>query len=567
MAGGAVARGIAVAMIGLMMISCDESRLPSQAPTLQVTTAAMPAITRQLEASWALTGSGVGGFRRISAWDQPVSLYATAWNLCIRDAYGIATPYLSPPLATAQLLAKLADTSDRSFPPLQRAWLVANSLKWLHEPVPSADLQKIVVASRAGDLYTYMSNETPSWAAAATAVEIFQVAGIAPPSFIAAKAEVDLRAITEAATDDNFLVSVVPLWAVADSLVPLSERRPFLALLRTLLDRQLARIGPAPAGPSIAVLGKIYEIAEANGIDLAAREIVSLTPLATPQGYLSLFDDRTSPDPQVTCAAAKLGFGPSVQLTDAVARTAGPAGWTQWSVNPPDPESSLYALLSLRGLGLHWNEEALKNQVTLWTANISNQVDRPTRGLLSNWFYVLALAHELEFPRPDWIESRVSALIVTSDPQLQPWLVALAALMGLKVLSSSPGHPGPGGLPKTMAEAWVAELAASIFDEPVLADRAKQAAADLRVSTAAYRRSTSTSTPDLLSTAAGLQLEQADHAERTHVVAVFGSPPRFSIWPVDTGPGNVSDPEALYLGLLASGSLSDVTGLVLATVS
>lgn len=555
-------RLISMVLATCIFVACDSAKDVPVPPNLSEP---VP-LTSQVQASWSRTDPGAGGFRRLPGWDQPKSLYATAWNLCLRETYGIGTPSLSVRATATWLRLALTNQDDRSMPPLQRAWLVAHGLRWLHQALPREELQGMVDARRSGDLFAFAPNEQPSWAATQVALEVYDAIGVEPPPSIRARVRADINALTSGATNDNFLSSVLPIWSIADKLVSSTERSRVSSALSRTLQAERSRMGVAPTGASITVLRAIYQIAKENQIELLPPvETISFSAPAAGDGYLSLFGDRGAPDPQITCVAGGLGFHPPRQLFDTVARTAQSAGWTQWPANPPDPQSSLFALLALRALGSPWNEDALKSQVLIWLRSISNHSDDPSPGVLQSWFYIVALALELGVTPPPWMLTAVSKLMDTDNAHLDAWVLALASLLGI----NASGHDAVTTRvtaidPSTMGEAWQLELAGRVARQPSWHVRAKQVAQDLRAVPGAFSRSARTTVPDLLSTAAGLELLHADLAERVRAVSLFGTYPRFWIWPPDTGPGNVSDPQSLYLGLLASGSYTDATGLVLA---
>jgi len=555
---------LCLAVVTATLAACDSTSDTPLAPDAQSGDNGVASIVTQIEASWAATGPASGGFRVLHGWDQAPSLYATAWNLCLRATYGIPTPNLSVSATATQLQADLNGQEDRGLPALQRAWLVARGLKWLGQPLPVVALQDVVESSRVGDLYSYQANEAPSWPATQAALEVMEAIGTAPPAALVDRARSDLMKTTSGATDDNFLVGPLPLWMVADRVVPAETRAPARGVLSDVLTRQVERIGAVPGGSSVAILAQIYAIAAANGIQLPPLQRVSLAPLLTPQGYLSLALGDSEPDAQVTCLAASLGFRPSPGLIDSVARTAGPAGWVEWPVNPPDPESSLYSLLALRALGVSWNEGALQHQVTLWMDQLKGG-DFSNPGALSDLIFVAALDRELGVVIEPWMSAVVTKLAVSGDGRLDAYLVALARLLGVDLSKAAAMQGRMAGLsPITVSQAWELDQAAAIFQQPAWRDRATHAVSLAMVPSGGFALKQSATVPDLLSTAAGLELLDADPAQRTQAVAAFGSFPRYSIWPPDSGPGNLSNPEALYLGMLADGRSTDSTGLILA---
>jgi hypothetical protein len=554
-------RAVGCCLAAAVLLGACATDVPIATPT-PTSSGDVTSIVAEIKASWAPTAPGSGGFRPIGNWDAPVSLYATAWNLCLRATLKVATPNLSTQAVAAELVAQL-QKDDPSLPPLQRAWLVARSFAWLGLPPPVDELRAVLARSRSGDLFSYSPAEPPTWSATKTALEVGVAAGVAPPPEVGARARAQLAAATAGATND-FLENVLSLWVVADRVLSNAERTPERAALASVLQAQVARIGTHPDGVGLLVLAPIYGVANANGIPLPALGGGSLKALDTPQGYLALSPTRDYADPQVTCVALSMGFHPAAPLVDTVARTSQVDGWRVWTSDTPDVQSSLFSLLALRGLGAPWNEAELRIQTATWLQALRRTV-APSASDLRDWYYALAIARELQIPAPSWLAGNVANLMTTAAPDLDSWLIALAALIGMTA------HPDAtvlarvsGFSPTTMKQAWNLALAAEVAGQPSWAAHAADVARGLETGHFDFRSAPATPVPDLLSTAAGQQLEGIDPAARATATSPFGTFPRFSIWPPASGPGNLSDPQALYLGLLASGADRDSTGLVLA---
>jgi hypothetical protein len=564
-ASGLSSTAFALALVALVN-ACDAgNHAPSSPDMSSARGGAITSVVQQIQASWAPTGPASGGFRQLSAWNQPISLYATSWNLCLRQTFRIATAQLSPAATADALRAEMTAAGDRGLPSLQRGWLVTRALRWLGQPLPVEDLRRLVGASRADELYSYAPSGPPSWPATQAATEILRAIGARPSAATVSRVRSELAIVGQHPADDGFFLDrTLPVWSIADDWLPPSDRGLWRDSLRQSLEQQIPRIGRSPTGPMVSVLASIYRVANDNGIVLPSLGPISLTSLATPQGYLSLSPDQSAPDPQVTCMAASLGFRPPPVLYETVARTASTDGWVQWSVNPPDPQSSLYALLSLRALGQRWNEDALGVQVSLWLNQVKAVPPSDFSGAAATIF-VVALALELKIPTAGWTTALPWRISAIGDRRLDAWSVALASLLAVSPPARDPIKDRVARLRlNSIAEAWEVYLASIVFKEPSWRERAVTAAQRLALPTGAYTRLPSVTTPDLLSTAAGLQMSGANPAQRSRAIAPFGTFPMYSIWPREADAANVSDPEALYLGLLASGRTADTTGLFLA---
>ena len=552
----------------------------SAPPGTPSATAADARTVQQLEQLWADTGGGGGGYQSTANLLAPPSLYLTAWTLRLCAWYGASVPQLSR-ARTASWLRAVVDRPEAAsdgIPRLQRAWLAGQSLAALGEAVPAAPVTRLLATLRAGAQYRYDPQQSPSWPATQTAVELLRLAGLAAPSATAQAVTAQLAALGDPArtsrlADLTVLDSLLPVWQLADLLLPDAARVPFRGSLRAVLTPLVARAAaPDVSAPlALSLLINANQIARDNGIALAPTRVQPFRMLRTPGGFLSLSASVSTPDPQLTYDAAVLGLPPDGTLLNTIRRTAGPTGW-QANAGPIDAQTSFEATVIAHALGRHEHDGALRILTAAWLARLAASLPAATAAgapsQLRATFFVLALARELGLPVPASLAAAVRAALaapVTAPAEIsrEAWLLRLG-----EAIEAAPPEPVRQAMLRigrdltvgSMQDVYTLQVTAEALRDPGLAARAVDGARSLALG-AAYRFRPGAPAPDLRSTSLGIAIVGASPAGRQAAIAPFSSADGIWMFPAAQASGNIVTPESLYLGYVVLGRVTDAAGI------
>lgn len=555
------------------------STSPAVAPPSRPATATADVLTiPQLEQLWADTGSGGGGYRSTPNLLAPPSLYLTAWMLRIVDWYGASVPQLSRPHTVSWLRAVLdrPDNADEALPRLERAWLAGQALAALREPVPAGPVARLLSTLRAGTLYRYGPQQSPSWPATQTAIELMRLAGLPAPSETAHALAGQLPAVGDPArasrlSDLTVLDTLLPVWQLADLLLPDSSRARFRGPLGIILAALAARAAaPEVSAPLAAsLLINARQIARANGITLPPTPAPPFLALRTPGGFLSLSASTSTPDPQLTYDAALLGTPLDDALLATIRRTAGPTGW-QANAGPVDPQTTFEAAVIAHALGHHEHDGALRILTLAWLAQVASGFPAAATTSLTQLraaFFVLALAREVGLPIPRSLAASVrmamAALPTPGQISREAWLLRLGDAIGIappEKVRQAILRIGQDLKVRSMQDIYTLQVAAEATRSAALAARAIDGARSLAFG-AAYRFTPGAPAPDLRSTSLGIAIVGASPAVRQDAIAPFSSAEGIWMFPATQASGNIVTPESIYLGYVVLGRVTDAAGI------
>lgn len=575
------ARSAAMILVALLAgTSCGPSATtaPAAAPTARAGATVADGLTiRQLEQLWADTGDGGGGYRSTSNLLAPPSVYLTSWVLRIVDWYGVSVPQLSRSKTASWLLTVLdaPDDARDAIPGLQRAWLAGQALAALHDPVPAAPVVRLLQPLRAGGLYRYGPQQSPSWPATQTAVELLRLVGVAAPSETAQAVVGQLHAVSDQAqtshlSDPAILDSVLPVWQLADVLLPATSRAPFRESLRDILAALAARAAdPQVSAPLAAsLLVNADQIARANGIALPKTPAPAFLAHRTPDGFLSLSESASAPDPQLTYDAAVIGMPLEGVLLDTIRRTVGSEGW-QANRGAVDAQTTFEAAVITHALGHHERDRALRIITTAWLDQLDSSFPRVATASstqLRAAFFVLALARELGVSIPasvaNSVRNAISAPATSGQMERETWLLRLGEAVDAtppeEVLRSI-RRIGQDIKVRTMQDIYTLHVAAHATGDPDLAARAVEEARGLAFG-AAYRFKPGAPAPDLRSTSAGIAIVGTS-SSRKDAIAWFSTADGIWMFPAMESSGNIVIPESIYLGYIVLGRVTNMAGI------
>ncbi len=573
-------RSAAIALAALLAgASCAPAATAVPAPASPEPGAADALTLMQLERLWADTGEGGGGYRSTTNLVAAPSLYLTSWTLRLIARYHTAVPQLSQ-AETATWLRTILDQPDNpadALPPLQRAWLAGQALVALNEAVPTAPVARFLPTLRAGDRYRYGPQQSASWPATQTAVELMQMAGVSVPSEIADSVTAQLPLVSDPARasrldDLQVLETILPVWQLADLLLPDSSRAPFPRSLRPILTALTARAGAAGvSGPlAAALLINAQQISLANGIELPAGPPPASLALTTPDGFVSASAAKPMADPQLTYDAALLGMPADDRLLTTIRRTAGPLGW-QANAGPVDPQTTFDATVVTHALGHHEHDGALRPLTLTWLGQLPSDSSATSTTAsapqLRAAFFVLALARELGVPIPSsiaaWLRESMTAAANPGQLSRESWFLRMGEAAGV-----TPPDEVWSSVRQTllhldvrnMQDVYALQVGAEAGRDSTLKDRAVTGARQLALG-AVYRFTPGSPSPDVRSTSLGIAIVGASPAARQQAIRPFSSAEGIWMFPTTQSGGNVLDPESIYLGYVVLGRTANAAGI------
>ncbi len=562
----------AIATIVLMGVSCGPAISDSPAHGA----ISDQVVLQELESLWSDTGDGGGGYRSTPNLAAPPSLYLTSWTLRIADRAGVTVPQLSHAEATTWLkvVVEHPDGPDDPLPPLERVWLAAEALRALHEQVPAGPVDRVLATLKAGGQYRYSAKESTSWAATQSAVDVMRIANLPVPDDVVRLVAASLPTVSKPASvarlDTQAVIdSFLPLWQLADDLLPAAERAPGRDALKTVVTAQaVAATGPGASGPLWAsVFVNLQAIAGANDIELPIPQPDFLR-LRTPDGFLTLSSSAPVADPQLTYDGMLLGAAPDPRLLEAIRRTAGPSGWRA-NLGPIEPQTTFLATLVSHALGDQAHDAILRVQTGRWLTELAGNFPDVTASVtqLRNTFFVLALARDLGVAIPETIGRSATALLTgaaqSKDLARETWLLRLGEAVNQRPpaeVVQSVRAPLLGLPLRTMEDVYALQVGAEVLHDRALEDRALQAARTLALG-AGYGFRAGAPATDLRSTTFGIALVTASQDVRQQAIAPFSSPQGAWMFPPPNARGNVVSPLSIYLGYVLLGRVTNNAGI------
>ncbi len=538
-------RGALAIALGCMFLAsgaCAAAPRPSNPSVVQTFLSA--AVRGELESRWVEVASGAGGFASTTSLTAAGSLYATSWNLRLLRLYRLPLPPALDLSSLERWLVQVATepAQQTDSPPLETAFLAVRALADIGAPLPNVD--PTVAASSVVGGYSYDPSEPASWAAAATVADLLAILGRPVPRSVIDRLTQALASLSQDAQVQDAADQLLPAWHLADLTLSSGERasyRPQLASTLGHLWTQLAS-QTSLSGQVVGTLSEIREIAMVNGIALPDISPGFFDPLELPDGYLSFTAGSFLPDPQVTYKAAALGRPMNPQLA-AVIATPAPLGWSGTSALP-DPASTYFATRVLHLAGDTQHDAELRTLIGHWLAGVPAQLADASE--LQSGFYVLAAAHEVG------VELSGPLAIAAPDSAGE----TLAWVARLLLLTGQPASPGViaqlrtaerGEPASTMTDAFNLWLLCRVTGDDASCRRALQAAQSLAEADGTYRFSTGTTTPDVRSTAMGLDIAAAGSVDRLRAAASFRNDHGLWLLPPGVLAGNNVTIESIFL--------------------
>lgn len=548
-------QSIALAIVVLVACGPLGNERPTAAQRFDSATA------REMERIWRQVAPDAGGYEGLEDLLTPPSLYATSWNLQIVAQYHIVVPNLSPD-ATAQWILDAVDsdatTRDLSSP-LTRWNLAARALKALDRPIPESDVSRALSMTRTGILFSPRPGEPASWPATLWAVELMDLIGVQVDLAITDAVAADLASATRNADDRSLLNVVIPIWRLADRLLPLETRAGLRDPLRAALFRAYERAtsGAQPDAVSLGILFDIENIAAANGIALPPVPRDFIEGLRSPSGYLALGPGDPATEPQATFYAAKLGVPPTGQLIESVKNRAGKMGWRS-AFADVDPSASFYGLQLMHALGKTHRDSALRALTRRWLDQVSSATPSAlNEQQLRGRFFVVALAKELGINVPVPLRATIERALRTeleapTDDRAARrivWLVRAAGMLDLpKPPLSGPAAEWVRTLSlKRMDEAYRAKIVADYFGSTALAAAANERIRSSKADGSTYVEEASAKWPDLSATCAGVTIAGGSRLEALQPFESENGP---LMQPAASPLTPWLSPQTVYLGLV-----------------
>jgi hypothetical protein len=528
-------------------------------------------VVLELNQAWSSTGPGMGAYGDVFSFEAEPSLFQTGWHLRVASAIGASIQNVSPSEATGWIDGALTKDSS-GLRRLDSIYLAIGALRGLGQQIPSTALTGIG-ALRVGDLYASDPGREPSWSATALAVKALTEAGGTPPRTLQARVIAALPAATAANDLNAWAEQLIPVWTLADQLVPESARQP----QETQLATSLTRLRDAIASQSLSeitvfIAAQITAIARANHFTGLEIPISAFSRLITPLGYLTT--DAGSPMPSMlnTYNAISMGYaGPGTPARQALATylnwSAAPKGWRE-DFSQPGPEASFYAWEVSKALGETAPRQALEAQVTDWLNHAATSPAGNGGGSEIDLYFMVLLGQALEIVVPLQLVDKIREELQSDGAGLPtPDLVGLARLSQLLAIQAD----GP------MSDRWRAleqGLDLSVTRQAQEAFTLAQALDDkqLQATLAAHESAqnpgplwgsrSGAPAPDLQSTAVGAVILGRTPVQAAAVRTTFADQRGFWLYSPSNLQGNVVDPRTLYLGLWLTGGGVDPGGVI-----
>jgi hypothetical protein len=513
----------------------------------------------------------MGAYGDLFSFEAQPSLFETSWHLRVASAIGVSIQNISPGEATDWINGALTKDSS-GIRRLDDIYLVIGALHGLGQQIPSGALTG-VDALRVGDLYASDPGQQPTWSATALAVKALTEAGRTPPSTLQARVIAALPAATSANDLKAWAEQLIPIWTLADQLVPEASRQGLGIQLASSLARLRDAIASQPLSEiTVFIAAQITAIAKANHYTGLQIPVAALSRLITPEGYLTANAGDPAPSMLNTYNAIEMGYAaPGTPARQALAAylnwSAAPKGWRD-DFTSPGPLASFYAWEVSKALGNSAPEQPLQAQVTDWLSRAavspaSNGGVTPT-----DLYFTVLLAQSLGVSVPPGLKDKIRAELQSTGAGL-----AESDLVGLARLSQALAIPAGG----QVADRWRAleksldlsvtrhveeafTVAQALGDQALVAEIASHEAA-LHPEPLWGSRSGAPA-PDVESTAIRALILGRTPAVAAAVRSTFADQRGYWLYSPSNVQGNVVDPRTLYLGLWLTGAGVDPGGAI-----
>ncbi len=383
----------------------------------------------ELNQTWTVTGPGTGAFGNVHNLESTPSLFQTSWHLRVASALGTPLPNLSKSEAEAWIDDAISRPPTGGFKKLEELSLAVAALRGLGVPIPAPALTTIAQL-RAGHLYALEAGHTPSWSATALAVLTLTDASAPIPLDLAAAVRGALPAATATRDPDGWANELIPVWTIADIMLPASERAAQRSRLATSLHAMREWATAQPLGEqAMFVVAQVNDIARANSVD-ELTPLSVLDPLISPAGYLVTGPGDPTPSMTNTYYALAMGYAPPgsharEMLAGYLRWSAAPKGWRE-DIGEPEPTTSFYSWEVARALGETGPEAPLQSQVRKWLANNTKAKTWKELGRQDHLYFLILLAGSVNVPVPDQVVGLVRAELNGHEKLAPPDLLNLA---------------------------------------------------------------------------------------------------------------------------------------------
>lgn len=528
-------------------------------------------ILLELNQTWIVTGPGSGAFGNVHNLESAPSLFQTSWHLKVASAIGTPLPNISKPEAEAWIDDAISRPPADGFKKLQELNLAIAALRRLGLGVPAPALAAIAQL-RVGQLYATDVRQPPSWSATALAVLTLIDASAAIPSDMAEAVRQALPAATAAQDPTAWAQELIPVWTIADLLLPPGERALQQGRLSSSLHSIRIWATAQPLGEqAIFVLAQVNAIARANSMPDELTPLSALDPLVSTSGYLVSGAGDPTPSMANTYYALSMGYAPGgSQARAALAAylrwSAAPKGWRQ-DIGAPEPTASFYSWEVSRALGETGPETPLIGQVSAWLSADAQVKGWQALGRQDQAYFLFLLARSLNVPVPAKVIELVRGELAGHDAQLSPPDLVNLARQSLVLNIEAGGF---------IQDAWrsteaaldltkVRHAQAALTIELALRDPARLASLKARLAAIhpelLWLSGPGISTSDLVATATGGMAGGRSAAMAAAVNQTFADLHGYWLLPATTTMSNVVEPMTLYLGLWLSGASVDDGGV------
>jgi len=275
-----------------------------------------------IDATWDPTKTGAPGYGRIPNFLEAASPYLTSWSLLLSRALGAGLGPVSVSEVRQLFLGDLAHPGTQarraSDSPLNLLLLAVRGLRALHQPIPTAEVQRDLEPLREGGAYRASAGGPTSVSQTTVAAEIAADAGISLPAPVVSTVRAEWPAALRSTTAHEIYARGLPVVASAVLLHAFS-RSEMASRLETVLPtwRQKLLAAGSP-GVGLGLLALLVRVGHRLGIHLPPPPQSYIAPIEHRSGFLTLFPGtHFAADPQVTLDALETGL----RLPRTAART------------------------------------------------------------------------------------------------------------------------------------------------------------------------------------------------------------------------------------------------------
>jgi hypothetical protein len=524
----------------------------------------------ELNQTWIVTGPGKGAFGNVHNLESTPSLFETSWHLKVASEIGTPLPNISKPEAQAWIAYAIGRPPTDGFKKLQELNLVVAALRGLGLGVPAPALAAIAQL-REGQLYALDAGRQPSWSATALAVLTLRDASAPIPSDLAAEVRSALPGATAARDATGWAEELIPVWTIADLLLPANERAAQHSRLVTSLHAMREWATAQPLGEqAMFIVAQANDIARANSVD-ELTPLSALAPLASPSGYLVTGAGDPTPSMTNTYYALSMGYAPPGSharelLAEYLQWSVGPRGWRQ-DVGEPEPTTSFYSWEVSRALGQTGPEAALRSQVAEWVAANAKATSWKGIGNQDQAYFLFLLAKSIDVPVPVQVADLVRAELAGDGAQLAPpdllnlarESLALNIEAGTAIKDAWRSMEAQQDLTNIRgAQAALTMQTALRETIPLTSLKSRLAALHPEL---LWNSGPGISTSDLFSSATGGLVTGRSDALGAAVNSTFADNHGYWLLPTTVPQNNVVEPMTLYFGLWLTGAKVDDGGV------